>query len=78
MERICFTYKDISSFPSNMTVSVHLSTLSKIWLSFSTLLRNLVGLPPVMAVGVLYLEEDLQARDQELKREPEASRFISG
>ena len=42
------------------------------------ILRSLVGLPPIMAVGVLYLEEeDLQARDQGLKRELEAYRFIS-
>ena len=42
------------------------------------MLRNHVGLHPIMAAGVLYLEEeDLQAREQGLKRELEASRFIS-
>merc|ERR1719341_935663 len=40
--------------------------------------RNHVGLRPIMAVGVLYLEEgDLQAREQGLKRELEASRLAN-
>ena len=42
-----------------------------------TIIRNLAGLHPVTAAAVLCLEVPLQAREQGLKREPEASRSVS-